>query len=89
LYKNNKGMKTELYSKGIDLADFSAADYVSIYPGRNFGFIIDFTDGPATLKITDELGNTGTYTFDSGYHPIQCTKIWKVGSSITSCKVIY
>lgn len=84
-------MKNELYAKGIKQADFSSADYVSEYNGRQIGgFIIDSTDAPATLKITDELGTTAAYVFDAGYHPISVTAIKNdVGNSITTCKVFY
>ena len=83
-------MKKELYAKGFDNADLSATDYISIYPGRKIaGVIIDVADAPVDVKLTDEMGKTDTYTLDAGYHPISCTKIWKVGTTVTSLKVWY
>ena len=84
-------IKKEIYVVGIAEADVSASDYVSEHEGRNIaGFIIDSTDAPATLKITDALGSTTQLAYDAGYHPISLTKIHNDGSnSITTVKVFY
>jgi len=83
-------MKNELYAKGFDNASLASTDYVSIYPGRKIaGVIVNQSDAPIDLKITDELGNVDVYSLDAGYHPISCSKIWKTGSSVTSIIVWY
>ena len=84
-------IKKESYGAGVSLADISSVDYTSEYSGRNIGgFIVDSADAPATLKVTDALGNTTQLEWDAGYHPINLTKIWyDASNSITSVKVFY
>lgn len=84
-------VKKESYGVGVSLADISSTDYTSEYSGRNIaGFIINSANAPATLKVTDTLGNTTQLDWDAGYHPINLTKIWyDAGNSITSVKVFY
>ena len=84
-------IKKEAFAVAVKEADISSADYTSEYTGRNIGgFIIDAADAPATLKITDALGNTTQLAWGEGYHPISLTKIWNDGSNtITSVKVFY
>ena len=84
-------VKKEGFAVSVKEADISSSDYTSEYDGRNIaGFIIADTDAPATLKITDLLGNTTQLAWDAGWHPIMLSKIWNDGSNtITSVIVFY
>jgi hypothetical protein len=68
----------------------AAADYEgdAILNGMGLYFGIYLLEA-ATVKFTDMTGNTDTIALGAGYHPLQLTKIFKTGTTVTDIVIWY
>lgn len=83
-------MKNDKYVRTLRTVDLTAGDYTgdTAMTATELYFGI-FLAADATVKFTDMTGHTDTIALTAGYHPLQLSKIFKTGTSVTSIVIFY